>query len=107
MSKSFDLSSIIGLKQWLTLTELAKNLEVHCATPGRWRLTGVRGRKLACFRRGGRWCTSRESIADFFCISDAPPIPPSTRNAVAQAKLEAFGISKKYDKSPDDKRKKA
>ena len=44
----------------------------HISTLHRWRLNGVRGRRLETFLSGGRRFTSLEAIQRFLCPDQAP-----------------------------------
>lgn len=65
----------------LTVNQLARRENVHCATPWRWMQHGVRGIKLHSVRVGGRrfilesdWLAFSEALnAD---LTDAPQTPP-------------------------------
>ena len=47
------------------LTEWAHSLGKHPHTLTRWRLNGVRGVKLRCWRLGGRWVSDSDDVAAF------------------------------------------
>jgi hypothetical protein len=92
-----------GLKSWsnivadindrMTVNQLARRAGVHCATPWRWMLHGVRGVKLRSTRVGGRrfilesdWLAFSAALnAD---LADAPADPTPT---AATARAERAG----------------
>jgi hypothetical protein len=68
----------------------------HVATLHRWRLKGVRGRKLATILIGGRRWTSIEAIQAFLKPDDAPDQKPDPKEAGRRAReagkaLQAIG----------------
>lgn len=74
----------------------------HISTLHRWRLAGVRGRRLETFLSGGRRFTSLEAIERFLRHDDAQgvgqPVPASAdgqydrRVEAAERQLEDLGI---------------
>jgi hypothetical protein len=65
----------------------------HVSTLHRWRLSGVRGRKLETFLSGGRRFTSMEAIQRFLCPDEAPAMERQApklaqRAAAAERELE-------------------
>ena len=86
---------------YLTLAEAAQSLpgRVALSTLHRWRLKGVRGRKLRTTLIGGRRYTTREWLADFVAPQDEAPVTPTRTNrqrqqavTSAERELEAAGI---------------
>jgi hypothetical protein len=53
-------------EELLTFAQAARLSRCHIATVNRWRIDGRRGIKLEAFLKGGRWCTTRESLERFF-----------------------------------------
>ena len=54
----------------VSLTALARELNVSASTCSRWTLRGIRGHRLECFSLGGRRYTTRESLARFVAATN-------------------------------------
>jgi hypothetical protein len=78
-----------------SLNQVAKRLHVHVATPWRWALHGVRGRRLKTILIGGRRWVRETDLAEFLA-ADPATVPASMdrlqRNQIAESKLNAHGV---------------
>ncbi len=81
-------------KDRYSLGEAAKLLKVHISTLHRWRQSGVRGRRLACIRIGGRWYVFADALDDFLDFAPKPIRADQDRQLKAQARLDGFGMSR-------------
>lgn len=91
---------MIACEELLPFSQVAKQLQehhgikVHVSTLHRWREKGVRGRRLAAHRIGGRWFTT---VRDVLTLQEGDPPPSSpprlSRTLAAQALLKSqYGI---------------
>lgn len=67
---SHMLDSLVPLKQ------AGELLDVSYATVHKWVTTGVQGRKLKAYRKGGRWYTSATAIDEFLVSNQQETEPP-------------------------------
>ncbi|MGC1274886.1 MAG: helix-turn-helix domain-containing protein [Planctomycetaceae bacterium] len=82
----------------LSLTEAARSLGVHVSTLHRWRLKGLRGRKLRFVRCGAKSYILRDELEQFIAAMSDPPTDVeqaadfAERAAAANAKCAALGL---------------
>ena len=58
------------MKKRMTLTQVAKELDVSVSTAWRWVTRGVKGRRLKSFLVGGRRFVTRRALNEFLRTSD-------------------------------------
>lgn len=78
----------------LSLSAVARALEVHVATVSRWCLRGVRGKKLRTVLIGGRRFVLLEDLHDFVCAGNSSPLPRNQKHpqpAGGEVKVTASG----------------
>jgi len=64
----------------LSLTALARELDVSVSTVWRWNLRGIRGHRLECRNLGGRKYTTREAFTRFVEATNEETAPTSRTN---------------------------
>ena len=82
-----------------SLTEWARDLVVHPHTLTRWRVNGVQGVKLRCWRLGGRWVADPDDVAAFISALShrtggerlLPPTDTPTRQTQVGNELDRAG----------------
>lgn len=92
-----QLHSLREAAGWLPRRRGGRKTHVSCLV--RWIQRGVNGIRLAAWRVGGVWCTSREALAEFITALSAPApstaVPPPTLTPAqfeAREILERAGI---------------
>ena len=70
----------------------------HISTLHRWRLRGVRGRRLETFLTGGRRFTTIEAIARFLHPGDSESVNATARDADADQIQRAHNAGSELDK---------
>lgn len=77
----------------MTVNQLARREEVHCATPWRWMQHGVRGIRLRSIRVGGRRYILESDWQEFSAALNADLVdaPAEPTPAAATARAERAG----------------
>ena len=65
----------IDLKQTISLAEVAQDLNVDVSAVHRWRLRGIRGHTLKCFKLGGQCRTTWETVEEFVQATNSQTDP--------------------------------
>lgn len=76
----------------ISLTTLAREQNVNCATCWRWATRGAHGAKLETFTVGGRRYTTQEAFERFVAATNgqsAPPPPKAATNRQREAAIAA------------------
>lgn len=87
-------------KQLRTFSELIGQIEeqfgqrLHVSTLHRWRTRGIKGRKLAATRLGGRWFGS---LADVLGFCSTPNIAPPCVRVNSRGKTTQDQLSREFN----------